>query len=176
MPRHKLRSWLVFSFVSACVSLPLAAAEPAVPPLDLQKVARAAEPTTAFKEIVRVSRPSVVSISALKRASRKPSAERRLPQLPDKLSPPDALNEDLLKRFFEFRLPQEEPDRRGQGSGVIVREDGYLLTNHHLVGDADQVTVTLADKRQLRAEVGLGRNFRAPICHSLGSKSCTQLA
>jgi len=53
----------------------------------------------------------------------------------------------------------DEPDNRsfrerlGQGSGVIVREDGYILTNHHVVGDADEIRVTLQGGRQYEAHI-----------------------
>jgi serine protease DegQ len=65
------------------------------------------------------------------------------------------LNDPLFRRFFE--LPEEQPDRVPQqsvGSGVIVdAEEGYILTNHHVVADADDIVVTLTDRRTLAAEL-----------------------
>jgi serine protease Do len=55
-----------------------------------------------------------------------------------------------------FDLPFGHPDvepRHGLGSGIIVREDGYILTNNHVVEDADVLTVTLADGREFAAEL-----------------------
>ncbi len=62
-------------------------------------------------------------------------------------------------RFTEEGLPfglyQEVPPQRqyGQGSGVIVSPDGYIITNHHVVADATAVEVLLADRRQFKGRV-----------------------
>ncbi|HZH49561.1 MAG TPA: trypsin-like peptidase domain-containing protein, partial [Nitrospira sp.] len=54
-----------------------------------------------------------------------------------------------------FGLFKEPPARRqyGQGSGVIVSSDGYLITNNHVVADALDVEVILADRRQFKGKV-----------------------
>jgi len=72
-------------------------------------------------------------------------------------SEPDEENpqEELLRRFFDF---DEQPERRrqveGAGSGVIVdAAQGYILTNHHVIENADQITVTLLENRSLVARV-----------------------
>jgi Do/DeqQ family serine protease len=67
----------------------------------------------------------------------------------------DNPQEELLRRFFDF---EGQPERRrqveGAGSGVIVDAmKGYVLTNHHVVADADQITVTLLENRSLVARV-----------------------
>jgi len=66
-------------------------------------------------------------------------------------------DEDFLERFFGYRQPRQRAPRkyqeRGQGSGFIISKDGYILTNNHVVGDADTITVTLHDGRKLDAEV-----------------------
>ncbi|MAS94724.1 MAG: hypothetical protein CMO55_16110 [Verrucomicrobiales bacterium] len=63
------------------------------------------------------------------------------------------MQEEMLKRFFPD-IPDEYFDRHGGGnspmqeglgSGVIISEDGYILTNNHVVGDADEITVILPD-------------------------------
>jgi serine protease Do len=57
--------------------------------------------------------------------------------------------------FPFFFGPQENGPRReqGMGSGVIVSPDGYIVTNNHVVADADEIKVTLSDKREFIAEV-----------------------
>ena len=59
----------------------------------------------------------------------------------------------LFRRFFPVP-PEGRRDFQSAGSGVIVdAENGYVLTNHHVVENADRITVTLADNRSLQAEV-----------------------
>ena len=61
---------------------------------------------------------------------------------------------DFFERFFKEmpRMP-ENHRTQGAGSGVIISEDGYILTNNHVVEGAKEVTVTLADKKEYDAEI-----------------------
>jgi serine protease Do len=59
--------------------------------------------------------------------------------------------EDFFNNFFG-NMPREQK-RRSLGSGFIVSDDGYILTNNHVVEKADEVTVTLLDKEDYKAEV-----------------------
>ena len=63
----------------------------------------------------------------------------------------------LFREFFgdQFRGQRQLPERRegGMGSGVIVRQDGYILTNNHVVDKAEEVTVELTDGRSFKAKV-----------------------
>ena len=67
--------------------------------------------------------------------------------------------EDPVQEFFKrFGMPQprggyEQPQRQGEGSGFIVSADGYILTNAHVVADADEVTVRTLDRREYSAKV-----------------------
>lgn len=64
------------------------------------------------------------------------------------------LDDPMLREFFGGRIPRSQPRRsRGLGSGIIVTKDGYILTNNHVVDDADKVTVTLNDNRTFDAKV-----------------------
>ena len=64
-------------------------------------------------------------------------------------------NDPFYEFFRHFRIPQQRGEQqvRGQGSGFIVREDGVILTNAHVIDGADEVTVRLNDKREFKAKV-----------------------
>ena len=73
--------------------------------------------------------------------------------------------EEFFGDFFgqSQRAPQQreykEPDRRGSGSGVIISEDGYIVTNNHVVAGADEILVKLNDNREFSGRiVGLDAN------------------
>ena len=69
-------------------------------------------------------------------------------------------NDELLRRFFgqppqQKRSPHQTPKHNaaGQGSGFIVSADGYIMTNNHVVADADKVTVQLLDGSEYEAKI-----------------------
>jgi serine protease Do len=60
---------------------------------------------------------------------------------------------DPFRGFFGQRIPQQREAPTGSGSGVIISQDGYIITNNHVVEDAEKIEVTLNDKRNYSAEV-----------------------
>ena len=96
----------------------------------------------SYAPIVDRIAPAVVTIRSEKRV-------RNISQ--------DVPDDPLLQQFFgeRFRGPRATPDRRegALGSGVIVRADGYILTNDHVIDGAEQVRVDLGDGRSLKADV-----------------------
>lgn len=64
-------------------------------------------------------------------------------------------NDPFFQRFFGNRLGGAPRERiqRSLGSGVIVQEDGVIVTNHHVVEGADEITVALSDRREFEAEI-----------------------
>jgi serine protease Do len=119
-----------------------------------ERLAVATDLSEAFKHVARVLRPSVVSVSSIRRLQVSgPQGRRFDSQMPEELRRFFG-DDDLLDRFF-FDIPSAPRgfEQHGLGSGVIVSADGYILTNSHVVQGADEVTVTLSDKRQLTAEI-----------------------
>ncbi len=112
------------------------------------QLAKVADLSQAFQYVAKAIRPSVVSISSVRHIR---SGGQRTPGMPEGLSP--FFGDDMFERFFEFRVPQGNFEQRGLGTGVIITQDGYILTNNHVVEGADEVNVTLSDDRSLRAEV-----------------------
>ncbi|SFV51164.1 HtrA protease/chaperone protein / Serine protease (Protease DO) [hydrothermal vent metagenome] len=75
-------------------------------------------------------------------------------------------NDPFFKQFFGNKLPQQIPQERVQralGSGVIVSEDGYIITNNHVIDGADKITVTIpGDKKEYEAKL-IGRDAKSDI-------------
>jgi len=77
-------------------------------------------------------------------------------------NPFDLFGEEFSERFFGQQRPRQNMPRRrqpqqmfkqtGQGSGFIISKDGFILTNTHVVGDVDKITVRLADGREFLAK------------------------
>jgi len=71
---------------------------------------------------------------------------------------PDAIPDEMRRFFrgmpgFNGQMPRNEAPTRGVGSGFIISKDGLILTNAHVVDEADEVTVKLSDRREYRAKV-----------------------
>lgn len=74
-------------------------------------------------------------------------------------------DDELFRKFFDDffgEIPDREYKQNGLGSGVIISDEGYILTNEHVVGEADKVTVTLPDGREFKAEVK-GQDARSDL-------------
>lgn len=104
--------------------------------------------STAFKQASRDVKPTVVNIRSIQRSRMGRGGPEGGPE-----SLEDLFGEEFFRRFFGEMLPQQPFEREGMGSGVIVSEDGYLLTNYHVVRGADEIEVRLADARTFLAEV-----------------------
>jgi serine protease Do len=116
------------------------------------QVAPAADLESAFEAVADHARPAVVSIETERFARTRPTS--RLRRSPNGGSLPPSI-EDML-RGFDDRMPSDTPEE-ASGSGFIVSNDGYILTNNHVVADADKVTVTLFDKTVYNAKI-IGRD------------------
>ncbi|HQR96146.1 MAG TPA: Do family serine endopeptidase, partial [Thiotrichales bacterium] len=117
-----------------------------------------------FVPLVEKNAPAVVNISTASKV--KPQRRADLNGIP----------EELLRRFFgdAFPIPPgqgEVPRGRGDdnkkemqslGTGFIISADGYIITNHHVIADADEITVRFSDRKELSAKV-IGSDERTDI-------------
>ena len=104
--------------------------------------------SNAFVAIAEHVTPAVVSIQ-MERQARPMKSPHGQQQVPPGM-------EDFFKQFDPRQQQQQQP-MEGSGSGFLVTADGYILTNNHVVADADKLTVTLLDKRVFKARV-IGRD------------------
>jgi len=161
-PMKRLMSVLVIGAAGAfCAPADLAFAQPGV-----------AAPSAAlpdFSDLVDRVGPAVVNIRTTARAR----MDQGVPGIDD----PEM--QEFFRRFFGVPLPrqqqpetprgrrpapqqQEEEVPRGVGSGFIISPDGYIMTNAHVVEGADEVYVTLTDKREYKAKI-IGSDKRSDV-------------
>src|SRR5262245_51878485 len=136
-------AWHVMS-ASAPVSASPAVASTRAP---TSSVATPAAARDSYADIVQVVAPAVVTVRVEGKAQ---------------LSPAGLQGEDPFEQFFgrgrrsPFGQAPQQPRtfrQRGLGSGVIVSQDGYILTNHHVAGEADDIRVELTDGRSFKAKL-----------------------
>ena len=105
-----------------------------------------------FTNLVQQVGPAVVNVSA-EAGSRRVA---RTQQMPDEEQIPEFFRRMLPPGMFEGpdgpQMPQG-PHGVSMGTGFLISNDGYVLTNHHVVDGADTVTVTLSDRREFKARV-----------------------
>jgi serine protease Do len=122
------------------ISLPAHSAEPRI------AAGRDVGFGTGFADLIEQVQPSVVTVEVNKMIEAQPSGFAGDPRA-----------EEFMRRFFGQRGmpgPQQEPRQaQGVGSGFIIDDSGFIVTNNHVVEGADEVTVRLSDDRSFEAEV-----------------------
>jgi serine protease Do len=129
--------------LAALMLAPLVAALPAAAEGPRQVPADKAQIQLSFAPIVHKVAPAVVNIYTKRVVETRP------------LSP--LFNDPFFRRFFgdEFQVGPQKRVQGSLGSGVILRADGVIVTNHHVIAGAQQITVVLADRREFEATVML---------------------
>ncbi|MEM1315377.1 MAG: trypsin-like peptidase domain-containing protein, partial [Pseudomonadota bacterium] len=112
-------------------------ASPALPQ-QAQAPASRAEIQLSFAPVVKRAAPAVVNIYARRMAPRRASP---------------FMGDPFFERFFQGLMPRGRNVQNSLGSGVILRPDGLVVSNHHVVGGAEEIRVVLADRREFDAEI-----------------------
>ncbi len=108
-----------------------------------------------FTGLVEIAGPAVVNIQVTQFGTRnhralKGDGQQRGDQRGSQPEMPE-----FFRRYFN--VPENrrfsQPDRMGAGSGFIYTADGYILTNHHVIAEADEIIVRMADRREFEAEL-----------------------
>ena len=105
-----------------------------------------------FTALIEETSPAVVKINTVQKA-RKSSASQIPPgQIPD-----------IFRELFQQRERRQAPRPAfSLGSGFVISDDGYILTNHHVVDGADEIVVRFSDRREFTAEV-VGKDRRSDL-------------
>jgi serine protease Do len=118
--------------------------------------ADSAQAHESFADLAEKLLPSVVNISTTQNIEGQPGIE--MPMVP-----PGSPFEEFFKEFLERSQPRQRQRRATSlGSGFIVDEEGYVITNNHVIQDADEISVILHDETRLEAKV-VGRDTKTDI-------------
>ncbi|MCA1909730.1 MAG: DegQ family serine endoprotease [Magnetospirillum sp.] len=118
----------------------------------------AREAPTSFADLAERLLPAVVNISTTQTIKN----SERIPEMPQ--FPPGSPFEDFFKEFLERQgRPDQAPKRATSlGSGFVIDASGYVVTNNHVIADADEITVTLHDDTTHKATL-VGRDSKTDL-------------
>lgn len=148
------RKQLITITVALLIAIGTAVVHPAVSFAQEKGLESLKQTGQAFRQVAKKVSPAVVFIKVEKEVSRQGSAEFYSP-----FGSP--FDDEFFRHFFgappQFQQPHQAPQKRrqevGQGSGFLITPDGYILTNNHVAGEADRVSVQLLDGREYEAKI-----------------------
>ena len=118
-----------------------------------QNIAASTAVPASFSELAKKAKSSVVNISTVK-------VVRGRGQVPMPFGPNDPFR-DFFERFFRDQMPRDFR-QQSLGTGVIIDQEGYILTNNHVVEMADEIKVKLADEKEFLAKI-IGRDQKTDL-------------
>jgi serine protease Do len=125
--------------------------------LALPATVLARAPEAGFADLVERVGPAVVNVQVQKASPQRDSR----PALPE--VPPGSPFEDFFREFFDRERPPETPRRDASvGSGFVIDPEGFVVTNNHVIADANEISVVFTDERQYRAEL-IGRDPKTDL-------------
>ena len=108
-----------------------------------------------FTHLVNENAVAVVNISTTVKFNGSAYGTQPMPNMPD--IPEDSPFNEFFKRFFgempDGRQPHPDIEQSSLGSGFIISRDGYIITNHHVVKDAEEIIARLVDRREFVAKI-----------------------
>ena len=138
----------------AVAAIALALALPLVPTATSTAQARPAP--QSFADLAQRLLPAVVNISTTQMSKR-----RRLPEMPQ--FPPGSPFEEFFRDFFDRNQRDSQPRKSTSlGSGFIIDPSGFIVTNNHVIEDAEEITVILHDDTNLKAKI-IGRDKKTDL-------------
>jgi len=120
---------------------------------ELQTRSGTAAVPPSFSQLAKQASPAVVNVSTV-------MVIKGRGQAPLPFGPDDPLR-DFFERFFGDQMPKDYK-QRGLGTGFIIDKEGFILTANHVVEGAEEILVTLADKRELTAKI-IGRDPKTDL-------------
>ncbi len=106
----------------------------------------------AFPDFVLSAQAATPTVVHIKTKTNARQVTNNLPRTQQKNPFSDFFDEDMMNQLFGGRSGVI-PEQRASGSGVIISDNGFIVTNNHVVAQADEITVTLSDKKTYKAKV-----------------------
>ena len=106
----------------------------------------------AFPDFVLSAQAATPTVVHIKTKTNARQVTNSLPRPQQKNPFSDFFDEDMMNQLFNGRSGVI-PEQRASGSGVIISDNGFIVTNNHVVAQADEITVTLSDKKTYKAKV-----------------------